>query len=177
MFFCCCSPSASRSDVLCVQRCSSTLVVTSGNLLPVTQSISNQSGHSPLTAGINKAFLPRKEPLTRPAHLAPTTMPRSKSLKSPFFPILMFGLNFSRLTMSPCQNALSCCHVNDWQIKYLRYRAVEGVKVAGECIRPAESNYSTKTQNLVKFHLFLVLSFNYKPITWYILNMIQHLLT
>uniref|UniRef100_A0A0E9XX92 Uncharacterized protein n=1 Tax=Anguilla anguilla TaxID=7936 RepID=A0A0E9XX92_ANGAN len=29
--------------------------------------------------------------ILKPARLAPTTMPRSKSLKSPFFPILMLG--------------------------------------------------------------------------------------
>ncbi len=34
--------------------------------------------------------------ILRAAHLAPTTIPRSKSLKSPFFPILMLGLNFSK---------------------------------------------------------------------------------
>ncbi len=36
--------------------------------------------------------------ILRPARLAPTTIASSKSLKSPFFPILMFGLNFSRLS-------------------------------------------------------------------------------
>ena len=85
--------------------------------------ILNQSGHSPLTSGTNKAFSPSKVPLTgyflffrpfsvtlemvvrenpsksavseilRSASLAPTTRPCSKSLKSPFFPILMFGNN------------------------------------------------------------------------------------
>ncbi len=38
--------------------------------------------------------------ILRPAHLAPTTIPHSKSLKSPCFPILMLGLNFSK-TSSP----------------------------------------------------------------------------
>ncbi len=88
--------------------------------------ISNQSAHSPLTSDINKAFPSTQLPLTgyflffgpfsvnlemvvhenpsrsadfeilRPARLAPTTIPRSKSLKSPFFPVLMLGLNFSK---------------------------------------------------------------------------------
>ncbi len=38
--------------------------------------------------------------ILRPACLAQTTIPRSKSLKSPFFPILMLGLNF-RKSSSP----------------------------------------------------------------------------
>uniref|UniRef100_A0A0E9WJ18 Uncharacterized protein n=1 Tax=Anguilla anguilla TaxID=7936 RepID=A0A0E9WJ18_ANGAN len=33
--------------------------------------------------------------ILKPARLAPT-MPCSKSLKSPFFPILMLGFNFSK---------------------------------------------------------------------------------
>ncbi len=37
--------------------------------------------------------------ILRPARLAPTTIPRSKSLKSPFFPILMLGLNFSKSSL------------------------------------------------------------------------------
>ncbi len=36
--------------------------------------------------------------ILRPARLAPTTIASSKSLKSPFSPILMLGLNFSRLS-------------------------------------------------------------------------------
>ncbi len=36
-----------------------------------------------------------------PSRLAPTTIPCSKSLKSPFFPILMLSLNFSK-SLSPC---------------------------------------------------------------------------
>uniref|UniRef100_A0A9J8DEC8 Uncharacterized protein n=1 Tax=Cyprinus carpio carpio TaxID=630221 RepID=A0A9J8DEC8_CYPCA len=36
--------------------------------------------------------------ILRPARLAPTTMPRSKLLKSPFFPILTFSLEFRRLS-------------------------------------------------------------------------------
>lgn len=47
----------------------------------------------------------------RPACLAPTTTPRSKSLKSPFF-ILMLSLNFSR-SSQPFLHALSC-HVIGW---------------------------------------------------------------
>ncbi len=40
---------------------------------------------------------------TQISHLAPTTMPHSKSFKLPFFPILMLGLNFSRLSWpTPC---------------------------------------------------------------------------
>ncbi len=88
--------------------------------------ISNQSVHSLLTSDINKAFSSTQLPLTgyflffrpfsvnlemvvcenpsrsavfeilRPVRLAPTTIPRSKSLKSPFFPILTLGLNFSK---------------------------------------------------------------------------------
>ncbi len=60
--FCCCSPSASGSDVLCVQP---TLVVTSGYLSYCCRSIiSNQSAHSPLTSNINKAFSSTQLPLT-----------------------------------------------------------------------------------------------------------------
>ncbi len=101
-----------------------TLVVTSAYLSYCCLSIiSNQS---PLTSDINKAFSSTQLPLTgyflffgpffvnpktvvgenpsrsavfeilRRARLAPTTIPRSKSLKSPFFPVLMLGLNFSK---------------------------------------------------------------------------------
>ncbi len=59
--------------------------------------------------------------ILRPVRLAPTTIPRSKSLKSPFFPILMLGLNFSKLsstssTTSRSLNALSCkyCMGLEW---------------------------------------------------------------
>ncbi len=92
--------------------------------------ISNQSVHSPLTSDINKAFSSTQLQLTgyflffrpfsvnlemvvcenpsrsavfeilRPARLAPTTIPRSESLKSPFFPVLMLGLNFSKSSSS-----------------------------------------------------------------------------
>ncbi len=88
--------------------------------------ISNQSVHSPLTSDINKAFSSTQLPLTgyflffrsfsvtlemvvceNPSRIssfwntqtspsAPTTIPRSESLKSPFFPVLMLGLNFSK---------------------------------------------------------------------------------
>ncbi len=103
-----------------------TLVVTSVYLSYCCLSIiSNQAAHSHLTSDINKAFSSTQLPLTgyflffgpfsvnprvvgenpsrsavfkipRPAHLTPTTIPHSKSLKSPFFPILMLGLNFSK---------------------------------------------------------------------------------
>ncbi len=89
------------------------LVVTSDYLSYCCLSIiSNQSAHSPLTSDINKAFSSTQLPLTeyclffgpfskvfeilRLARLAPTTILRSKSLKSTFFPILMLGLNFSK---------------------------------------------------------------------------------
>ncbi len=92
--------------------------------------VSNQSVHSPLTSDFNKAFSSTQLSLTgyflffrpfsvnlemvvrenpsrsavyeilRPARLVLTTIPRSKSLKSPFFPVLMLGLNFSK-TSSP----------------------------------------------------------------------------
>ncbi len=38
--------------------------------------------------------------ILRPARLAPTTIPRSKSLKSSFFPVLMLGFNFSKSSSS-----------------------------------------------------------------------------
>ncbi len=38
--------------------------------------------------------------ILRPARLAPTTIPRSMSLKSPFFPVLMLSLNFSKSSSS-----------------------------------------------------------------------------
>ncbi|MEQ2230763.1 hypothetical protein ILYODFUR_032760 [Ilyodon furcidens] len=44
-----------------------------------------------------------------PACLAPTTMIRSKLLKSPFICILMLPFNFSK--SSKCLHALSCCDV------------------------------------------------------------------
>ncbi len=83
--------------------------------------ISNQSAHSPLTSDINKAFLSSQLPLNgyflffgpfsvnprgvvcenpsrsavfeilRAARLTPTTIPRSKSPESPFFPILLLS--------------------------------------------------------------------------------------
>ncbi len=99
-----------------------TLVATSGYLSYCCLSIiSNQSAHSPLTS--TRHFSPHNchsldilsfsdqtlemdvlENLSRaavfeilrPAHLAPTTIPRSKSLKSLCFPILMLSLNFSK---------------------------------------------------------------------------------
>ncbi len=37
--------------------------------------------------------------IIRPARLAPTTIPHSKSLKSPFFLILMLGLNFNKSSL------------------------------------------------------------------------------
>uniref|UniRef100_A0A3B4C4K6 Ig-like domain-containing protein n=1 Tax=Pygocentrus nattereri TaxID=42514 RepID=A0A3B4C4K6_PYGNA len=37
--------------------------------------------------------------ILRPARLAPTTTPRSKPLKSPFFPVLMLGLHFSKSSL------------------------------------------------------------------------------
>ncbi len=88
--------------------------------------ISNQSAHSPLTSDINKACSSTQLPLTgyflffgpfsvntrdgcvwksqqissfwntRTSPSALTTIPRSESLKSPFFPVLMLGLNFSK---------------------------------------------------------------------------------
>ncbi len=36
--------------------------------------------------------------ILRAARLAPTTIPCSKSFKSPFFPVLMLGFNFSKLS-------------------------------------------------------------------------------
>lgn len=102
------------------------MIVTSGYLnyscLPIN---SNQSGHSPLTSDINKAFSPEKLWLaeyfhffrpfsvnSRDAYLgvsavfeivrpAPRTMPHSKSHGARFFLILMLSLNFSRLPW-PC---------------------------------------------------------------------------
>ncbi len=102
-----------------------TLVIMSGYLSYCCLSIiSNQCAHSPLTS--TRPFHPhncrslkifyfsdhspwtlemvvRENPsrsavfeILRPARLAPTTIPRSKSLKSPFFPVLMLGLNFSK---------------------------------------------------------------------------------
>ncbi len=66
--FCCCSPSASGFDVLCVQMLCGvlhTLVVTSGYLSYCCLSvISNQSTHSPLISDINKAFSTTQLPLT-----------------------------------------------------------------------------------------------------------------
>ncbi len=66
MVFCCCSPSASGFEVLCVQRCIlHTLVVMSGYLSYCCLSIiSNQCAHSPLTSEINKAFSSTQLPLT-----------------------------------------------------------------------------------------------------------------
>ncbi len=64
--FCCCSPSASGSDVLWFRDgILHTLVVTSGYLSYCCLSIiSNQSAHSPLTSDINKAFSSTQLPLT-----------------------------------------------------------------------------------------------------------------
>jgi len=63
--------------------------------------------------------------ILRPARLTPTTIPRSKSLKSPFFPVLMLGLNFSK-SSSPhldpkCIELLPC----DWLISNVCYQAIE----------------------------------------------------
>ncbi len=107
-----------REDIL------HTLVVTSWYLSYCCLSIiSNHSAYPPLTFDINKKkkleqgifvhiaastgyflfFGPFSEnpsrsvvfEILRPVCLAPTTIPRSKSLKSPFFPNLMLGLSFS----------------------------------------------------------------------------------
>ncbi len=54
--------------------------------------------------------------ILRPAGLEPTTIPRSKSLKSPFFPILMLG--FAKyIELLPC----------DWLIRIVCYQAIEQV--------------------------------------------------
>jgi len=56
-------------------------------------------------ANISKEMVVSENPSTwedceilRPAHLAPTNMPRSKLLNLPFFPILTFNLEFRRLS-------------------------------------------------------------------------------
>ncbi len=102
------------------------LVVTSGYLSYCCLSIiSNQSVHSPLTSDINKTFSSTQMPLTgyflffRPFSVNPrdgcVKIPvdqqflkysdqsvwhqqpfHIQSLKSPFFPVLMLGLNFSK---------------------------------------------------------------------------------
>ncbi len=105
-----------------------TLVVTSDYFILFSLSIIfNQSAHSPQTS--TRHYRPhycrsldifsfsdhslsqpemvvRENPsrsavfeILRPARLAPTTIPHSKSLKSPFFPILMLGLNFSKSSL------------------------------------------------------------------------------
>lgn len=133
MLFFCCSPSASRFSVLCVQRCSSDYLDYKKwlLLLPCLLVHLKLSDYSPLTSGVNKAFsLPltrsvcfqilsvsfrdgceRKKisqyiiwdisEIFRPTHLAATTTPRSKSVKSPLLAI-MLSLNYSR---SSCLHA------------------------------------------------------------------------
>ncbi len=59
--------------------------------------------------------------ILRPVRLTRTTIPHSKSLKSPFFPILMLGLNFSK-SSSPHLDA----KIN-WLISTLCYQAIEQV--------------------------------------------------
>lgn len=106
--FCCCSRPASRLNGA------------------VSSEMLFQSIRSSLISDINKAFSPGElllsgyfhffrtvllnsggvlwenlsgsavSEIPTPAHLAPATISHSKSLKSPFFSILMLGLNFSR---------------------------------------------------------------------------------
>ena len=106
-------------------------------LLPLI--ILNQSGQSPLTSGINKAFSPRELPLTgyflflwpfsangwsevseilRPARLEPPTMPRSMSLKCD---IWTSPGRLDHVYMPKSSEFLPC----DWLIRYLRERAIE----------------------------------------------------
>ncbi len=60
--------------------------------------------------------------ILRPAHLAPTTIPRSKSLKSPLLPRNKFRW----------LNVLSCCHVIDWLAICVTKQSNRCM--AGECI-------------------------------------------
>ena len=110
----------------------------------------DQSGSSPspLTSLINNTFLPAEPLLTgcfthhslqtletvvlenprrsavseilKPPCLAPTIIPRSKSLRSHFFPILTFGLKNS-WTSSTMSGMLWCIELlpRDWLGKYL----------------------------------------------------------
>ncbi len=65
--------------------------------------------------------------ILRPARLAPTTIPCSKSLKSPYFPILMLGLNFSKsfsphldaqmdLVSNLCYQAIEQVYLIKWPV-------------------------------------------------------------
>ena len=54
--------------------------------------------------------------ILKPAHLAPTIMPRSKWLRSHFFPILMVdvNINWSSWPISAWHCELHCCHIIGW---------------------------------------------------------------
>ena len=62
--FCCCSPSASRFDVLCVQRWLDGLGCGYLSYYHLSSIVLNRSAHSPLTSDIIKAFLSTYPPLT-----------------------------------------------------------------------------------------------------------------
>ncbi len=110
VLFCCRSPSASKFYVLCVQGCSSANLDSNEWLFELLQ-----SGRSPLTSSINKAFLPKelltgyflfspllcvKIPVDQQflKYSDPPSATHSKSLDSPVFPILMLSLKFSTLS-------------------------------------------------------------------------------
>lgn len=125
MVFLCCSPSAARFSMSCIQRCSLSFFGCNELLFELPFS-SKQPGHCPVTSGINEAFSsgelqctgyflffvnltmalwknPSRSALSelfRPACLAPITMPQSKSLKLPFFP------------KSPCSLWTSASHLD-----------------------------------------------------------------
>ena len=115
-----------------------------------------QSDHSPLTSLINKVFSLRELPLTgyllffapfsvncacmkipgdqqrklirvlKLPHLASIIIARPRSIRSHFFPILMFGLNNSYTSWLCMHYALSCCHMIGWLdicINGLEYRS------------------------------------------------------
>lgn len=118
-----------------------------------------QSGYFALTSDINKAVSIRELPgclypietlldsfffsfsinpavpeILRWAHLGSITMPRSKSLKFLFFPILSLSLNFKlffyHVYIPKSITVLSC----DWLIIYLIYKTFNRYsKVASEC--------------------------------------------
>lgn len=62
------------------------------------------------------------------AHLAPTTI--QSNLKSPFFLIQIFVLNYNRSSW-PHQNAFACCHVIGW-LHYIQQSA-KSVYITFDC--------------------------------------------
>ncbi len=121
--------SASRFDMLCVQRCSSADLSCNEWLFELLSPFYQLDPVWPFSSDLchqqglfGQSRNPRRlavSQILKPAYPAPTTMPHSKSLKSPFFPVLMLvwtsADRLDRVYMPKYIEALR----SDWLIRYL----------------------------------------------------------